>query len=104
MLIQLSGIVTYYSSLIPSEHNININCCNPMCKSYIKTFIWYFQVAGPYPLCIIKTHFLISQNVTWLFTQVYEALLFHIFLQRFIPREDAGGLSREYVLRIPSVS
>ena len=25
-------------------------------------------------------------------------------LSNFTPREDAGGLSREYVLRIPSVS
>ena len=38
---QLSGIVTCFSSLIPSEHNININCYSPMCKIYIKAFIWY---------------------------------------------------------------
>ena len=30
----LSGIVKYYSStsIIPSLHNININCNDPMCK------------------------------------------------------------------------
>ena len=44
---QLSGIVTCYSSLIPSEHIININCYTPMCKIYIKAFIWNFQIADP---------------------------------------------------------
>ena len=33
---QLSGIETCYSSLIPSEYNVNINCYNPMCKIYIE--------------------------------------------------------------------
>ena len=61
---QLSGIVTCYSSLIPPEHNININCYTPMYKIYIKAIIWYFQIADPYPLWIVKTHFLISQNAT----------------------------------------
>ena len=61
---QLSGIVTCYSSLIPSEHNLNINCYTPMCKIYIKAFIWYFQIADPYYLEIVQTHFLISQNAT----------------------------------------
>ena len=28
---------------------------------------------------------------------------FHLCV-KYLPREDAGGLSREYVLRIPSVS
>ena len=28
----------------------------------------------------------------------------YIYLSKVAPREDAGGLSREYVLRIPSVS
>ena len=51
-----------------------------MCKIYIKAFIWYFQIADPYPLLIVKTHFLISQNVTYLYTQVYETLLFNIYL------------------------
>ena len=31
---------------------------------------------------------------------IYMYALIHLYL----PREDAGGLSREYVLRIPSVS
>ena len=61
---QLSGIVTCYSSLIHSEHNIDVNFYDPMCKIYIKAFIWYLQIADPYPLLIVKTHFLISQNVT----------------------------------------
>ena len=46
---QLSGIETCYSSLIHSEHNININYYNPMCKIYIKAFICYFQNADLYP-------------------------------------------------------
>ena len=51
-----------------------------MCKIYIKAFIWYFQIEDSYPLLIVKTHFLISQNVTYLSTQVYETLLFNIYL------------------------
>ena len=52
-----------------------------MCKIYIKAFIWYFQIADPYPLLIVKANFLISQNATKLFTQVYETLLFNIYLK-----------------------
>ena len=39
-------------------------------------------------------------------TAYYMYTLFHSEMQLLIlyPREDAGGLSREYVLRIPSVS
>ena len=81
---QLSGIVTCYSSLIPSEHNKNINCYNPMCKIYIKAFRLYFQIADPYPLRIVKTHFLISQIVTELFTQVYETFLFNKYLKSIV--------------------
>ena len=57
---QLSGIVTCYSSRIHSEHNIDVNCYIPICIIYIKAFIWYFQIADPFPLLIVKTHFLIS--------------------------------------------
>ena len=40
-MIQLSGIniVTYSSSPIPSEHDINSNFYNPMCKIYIKAIL-----------------------------------------------------------------
>ena len=31
-------------------------------------------------------------------------MLFSVGSSQLLPREDAGGLSREYVLRIPSVS
>ena len=53
----------------------NINCYNPICKIYIKAVIWYFHIADPYPLLIIKTHFLIRQNIIYLFKQVIETLL-----------------------------
>ena len=33
-----------------------------------------------------------------------EAVSIFIVEYVYVPREDAGGLSREYVLRIPSVS
>ena len=34
----------------------------------------------------------------------HDATMSKALSQRIHPREDAGGLSREYVLRIPSVS
>ena len=34
----------------------------------------------------------------------YQILYFHFVIRYIFPRGDAGGLSREYVLRIPSVS
>ena len=61
-----------------------------MCKIYIKAFIWYFQIADPYPLEIVKTHFLISQNATELFTQVYETLLFNIYLKSRVINKRYG--------------
>ena len=61
-----------------------------MCKVDIKAFIWYFQIADPYPFLIVKTHFLISQNATNLFTQVYETLLYHICLKSIVVNKRFG--------------
>ena len=44
----------------------------------------------------------LTVKIEKMLTVIYRTLL--SITKYFLPREDAGGLSREYVLRIPSVS
>ena len=74
--------------------------------SFIKAYEFYFHMGGIFvkKTKVQKTWKLLPHEHFLVYSSTSRILIFNLFTVNDYPRGDAGGLSREYVLRIPSVS